>query len=116
MMIDKRILECMRAQVSAGLESNLSPDNAKQVLDYIEHVHGTVIDLLAEKDKLQKDLKQTQYLSVLWVRILDSYIPPEKKREAMKACAAAIAEGMKQAGIEEFDVHLEQLEEQANSE
>lgn len=114
--IDKAILECVRAQASAGLEARLSPDNALAVLDYIDHLHGTVIELLSEQNKLKKDVAQTQYLSVLWIKMLDSFVPPTRKREAMTACAASIVEGMKQAGIKEYEAHLAKLEQQLNTE
>jgi len=88
-----------------------------QVLDHVDHLQTTVDALLSQKKKLEKDLRQTRYLSVLWVKILDSYIPPEMRREAMKACAVGIAEGMKQAEIKEYDPsHLGQLEQQPNAE
>lgn len=87
-----------------------------EVLDHVDHLQGLVNDLLSQKKKLEKDLKQTRYLSVLWVKILDSYIPPKRKQEAMKACAVGIAKGMQQAGIKEYEADFEQLEQQVNGE
>lgn len=78
-----------------------------KILDRLEVSQALVVDLLTENKTLKRDLKQTQYLSVLWVRILDSYVPPEMRQRAMKSIAAGIAEGMKQAGMETQDADLE---------
>lgn len=87
-----------------------------KILDYVDQAHTTIIKLLSDRDKLQKDLAQSHYLSVLWIKMLDSFVPKSKKREAMSACAQAIAEGMKQAGIKEYEANLEQLEQQVKPE
>ncbi len=91
-------------------------DDVVEVLDHVDHLQTLVNDLLSQKKKLEKDLRQTRYLSVLWVKILDSFIPPEKRQEALKACAVGIAEGMKQAGIKEYEADFGQLEQQAKPE
>ena len=94
-----------------------------EILSYIETLEDTLVSVLTEKldlskllKKTQNDLKQTQYLSVIWVKILNSFVPPDKKQDVFKACAAGITEGMKQANIDEFDANLEQLEQQINPE
>lgn len=113
------LLRSMRAAAEAAqkLQARFLASGAEviEILDLVDRLQGLTIDLLAESKKLKKDLKRTQYLSVLWVRILDSYVPPERRQEAMKALTVGIAEGMKQAEIED-DEHLGQLEQQTNSE
>jgi len=111
-------LEKLRAIVASTVlpDVTLKLADAKAILSYIASLETNNTELLSEQRKLKKDLRQTQYLSVLWVRILDSYVPQEMKQEAMKTLSAGIAEGMKQAGIEEYEAHLEQLEQSPDAE
>jgi len=79
---------------------------------YTRHLKDVSLNLLAEQQKLKKALKQTQYLSTIWIKMLSEYIPEGKKAEAFKKAAIAIAKGMKEAGIEEYNGYKEQLEKQ----
>ena len=83
---------------------------------YTRHLSETVIELLAEKNKAEKDLKETQYLSVLWIKALTSVMPPEMQRRAMKVAGQVITRGMREAGMESYDANCGQLEQPLNPE
>ena len=83
---------------------------------FTRHLLGTTIDLLAEKNIASKHLKETQYLSTLWIKALTSVMPPEMQKKALKVAGQVIAKGMVEAGIKEFDADFEKLEEQSDTE
>ncbi|MHA2067255.1 MAG: hypothetical protein ACXABY_23045 [Candidatus Thorarchaeota archaeon] len=83
---------------------------------YTRHLRGTALDLLTEKKKAEKALKDTQYLSTLWIKALTSVMPKKMQKRALKIAGQAIAQGMQEAGMESYDVDFEELEKQINPE
>lgn len=93
--------------------------NADQVVAwvcYTRHLRGEAIDMFAETRQAKKDLKETQYLSTLWIKALTSVMPVKMQRRAMKVAGQAIAKGMQEAGMESYDANLGQLEQPPNTE
>jgi hypothetical protein len=82
----------------------------REWVKYTRHLKDTAIGLLADKQKAQDQLKETQYLSTLWIQALTDFIPPEKRKDALGEAAKLIVAGMKKAGIEEYDALSDKLE------
>jgi hypothetical protein len=88
--------------------------DAEDVLAWVKHTRhlkDTALDLLADKQKIQKQMKETQFLSTLWIQSLTNHIPVAARPLALKDAAKLIVEGMKKEGIKEYkDEHTAQLE------
>ena len=128
--IDEQFLARLEEWANHAIETHepsemfpaMGPDivlNANEVVVWVRYtrsLQGTAIDLLAEKTKAEEQLQQTQYLSTLWIKAITSVMPKKLQRKALNAAAQSIAEGMKQAGMEGYDVDLGKLEEQVRPE
>ena len=118
-MIAKHEIEAYTpSEMFPGIQPHviLGADQVVAWVCYTRHLHGTVIDLLGEKNTAEKQLKETQYLSTLWIKALTSVMPKKMQKRAMKVAGQVIAKGMQEAGMESYDADLGQLEEQTNSE
>ncbi len=94
-----------------GPDIILGAEDAIAWVEHTRHLKDAALDLLADKLKLKKQMKETQFLSTLWIQALTDFIPPDNRPDALNAAARLIVQGMKNAGIEEYkNEHLAQLE------
>ncbi len=119
-IINEAFLSSIEKLVKQGVlqatEPPISSDELVAWVCYTRHLTGIAIDLLAEKRQAEKNLKETQYLSTLWIQALTSVMPKKMQKRAMKVAAQVIAKGMQEAGMENYDVDLAQLEQPTNTE
>lgn len=105
------IEELAKQGVLQATEPPITCDELVAWVCYTRHLTGTAIDLLAEKRQAEKNLKETQYLSTLWIQALTSVMPKKMQKRAMKVAAQVIAKGMQEAGMEDYDANCGQLEQ-----
>ena len=80
----------------------LKAEKVIEWVDYTRHLKELALSVSSDKQRLHKVLKDTQYLSTIWIKTLTDLIPEDARPEALKSITRAVVAGMKNAGMEEY--------------